>query len=340
MFDLHDMLSGRRRGVVAFNMMPVRGPWGGSSAFVRQLQGYLRRVGFAVRFDLRGPVDVVMLVDPREAPNKPFGVEAIAAYKARNEGTRVIHRVNECDLRKGTAFMDRMLADANLAADHTVFISEWLRDHHAGKWFDRNKSHSVIYNGADDAVFYPAPGPGRAGGLLRVVTHHWSADERKGFDAYRELDRMIADGRLPGFEFRVIGRWPADIRWRSATTAPPASGRRLARMLRDAHVYLTASRWEPCGMHHVEGAQCGLPLVYHEDGGGIVEAGRKYGLPFRDDLRSALLEMRSRYDEYRARALARRPSGLAMCAAYVRRIEELMCGAVGTARRERNGTHA
>ena len=25
-------------------------------------------------------------------------------------------------------------------ADHTVFISEWLRDHHASNWFDRTKT--------------------------------------------------------------------------------------------------------------------------------------------------------------------------------------------------------
>lgn len=62
-------------------------------------------------------------------------------------------------------------------------------------------------------------------------------------------------------------------------------------------------------MHHVEGAQCGLPLVYHEDGGGIVEAGRRYGLGYRDDPSAALREMAARWPEFRSRVLAQLPSG-------------------------------
>ena len=53
-------------------------------------------------------------------------------------------------------------------------------------------------------------------------------------------------------------------------------------------------------MHHVEGAQCGLPLLYHEDGGGVVEAGLKYGVGFRDDVAEALCAARDRLPELRA----------------------------------------
>ncbi|MEI9897645.1 MAG: hypothetical protein WDN28_28245 [Chthoniobacter sp.] len=73
---------------------------------------------------------------------------------------------------------------------------------------------------------------------------------------------------MPGFELWIIGRWPANLCWKSARTFPPLAGRALAERLRECHLYLTATRWEPCGMHHVEGAQCGLPLLYHEDGAG------------------------------------------------------------------------
>ena len=51
--------------------------------------------------------------------------------------------------------MDRQLAEANRAADHTVFVSEWLRDYHAARWFDAAKPHSVIHNGADPSIFHP-----------------------------------------------------------------------------------------------------------------------------------------------------------------------------------------
>ncbi len=139
----------------------------------------------------------------------------------------------------------------------------------------------------------------------------------KGFDIYEKVDRLIADGKLPGFRLRVIGRWPASIRWRSAELFGPMTGRPLAEKLRECHIYLTASRWEPCGMHHVEGAQCGLPLVYHEDGGGIVEAGRRYGLGSATIRPAPCGKWRHRWPEFRAKVLAqlpvRRPHGHGLC---------------------------
>lgn len=69
-------------------------------------------------------------------------------------------------------------------------------------------------------------------------------------------------------------------------------------------------------MHHVEGAQCGLPLVYHEDGGGIVEAGKQYGLAYRDDPSDALRQMAARWPEFRRRVLSNLPAGDRMALEY------------------------
>jgi glycosyltransferase involved in cell wall biosynthesis len=33
-------------------------------------------------------------------------------------------------------------------------------------------------------------------------------------------------------------------------------------------------------MHHIEGAASGLPVLYHSDGGGIVEGCQKHGVMF------------------------------------------------------------
>jgi len=93
-------------------------------------------------------------------------------------------------------------------------------------------------------------------------------------------------------------------------------GKKLANLLRKNHLYLTASLWEPCGMHHIEGAQCGLPLVYHEDGGGIVEFGRKYGIGFRHDVKRAILDAREKYPLLREKVLKGMPSGDEMCRKY------------------------
>lgn len=78
-------------------------------------------------------------------------------------------------------------------------------------------------------------------------------------------------------------------------------------------------------MHHVEGAQCGLPLLYHEDGGGIVEAGQRYGIGFREEsLLTAIQEMRTEYPEMRQRVFNSMPDGLSMAMDYVRAVYRVL----------------
>jgi glycosyltransferase involved in cell wall biosynthesis len=311
---------------LAINMRSTSGPWGGSSTFVAQFHAFLRSRGWRVTYRLGPEVDAILIIDPRDDLQlKAFGMPEIIAHRKKYPHVRVIHRVNECDQRKGTSFMDPLLAEASAHVDYTIFIAEWLRDYHAARWFDVKRPHAVIYNGADASVFHPiGQSRWKPGEPLRIVTHHWSDNPLKGFDVYEEVDRLMTAGKLPGFEFWVIGRWPKTIQWKSARTFPPSAGRALAAQLRECHLYLTATRWEPCGMHHVEGGQCGLPLLYHEDGGGVVEAGLRYGLGFRDDVGAALIKARDSYAELHAQVLARIPSGDRMVLSYAEILQRLL----------------
>jgi glycosyltransferase involved in cell wall biosynthesis len=307
---------------VALNMRPAGAAWGGGSQWVAQIVRYLGDRRYAVGFELRDDVDCIIMVDPRPGGLVTFGPDEIARHRGRRPAVRCIHRVNENDARKGTDGVDRLLADANRVADETVFVSRWLRDYHAERWFDRRRPHTVIANAADPRIFHPIGGARfTSHGLLRIVTHHWSDNWRKGFKVYQEIDTLIASGALPDTELWVIGRWPHELRWKAARTFGPTHGDALAALLRQCHAYVTASLWEPGGMHFVEGAQCGLPLLYHEDGGGTPEVGERFGIAFRDDVRAAVLTMRERYHELRRAVLERAPSGDAMCEAYAQVIQ-------------------
>ena len=310
-------------GRIAFNMRPLDQPWGGGNWWLTQMADDLRDHGYEVRFDLRRRPDCVVVVDPRVGGNVVFGRDEIAEHRRRHPGTRVLHRINECDLRKGTDEIDALLAGANEVADSTVFLSDWLRDYHAERWFDLARPHTVVHNGADDTVFHPGE-PRTDDGTLRLVTHHWSANPLKGFDVYEQVDRLIAAGDLPDTELWVIGRWPDAIDWQAARTFPPTSGTGLADLLRSCDAYITASRFEPGGMHYVEGAQCGLPVLYHEDGGGIVEVASRFGIGFRDEVGAAIEELRGRLPELRELARDHGPSGETMCSAYRGLIAELI----------------
>ena len=307
-------LSGHK---IAISLKPKSSPWGGGNQVVEQLATYLRTKGHQVVFQLEPGVTSILLVDPRPHETTRFSVPEIAEFKRSYPQVRCVHRINECDRRKGTTDVDEILREANRVADFTVFISHWLKDYFVARWFDPVRPHQVIQNGADPRVFYPRWDSDYSdNGPFRLVTHHWSDNWNKGFKVYEQVDQMIAAGELAGFALMVIGRWPREIHWRAAVTHPPVRGKKLARLLRQNHAYLTASLWEPGGMHHIEGAQCGLPLIFHEDGGGIVEMARRYGLGFRDEVRPALLEVRRQYAALRQKVLALAPSGDDMCRQY------------------------
>jgi glycosyltransferase involved in cell wall biosynthesis len=310
---------------IAINMRPIFAAWGGGNQWLLQMSRFLQYSGYHVQYDLSGGVDGILMNHGGLTGKLSISLEEVKAYKERQPNVRIVHRINDNDVRKKTTDMDARLARFDAVADHTVFISEWLRDHHAGIWFDRAKKHSCILNGADPAVFHPVGSQSwKPGQPLRLVTHHWSDNWMKGFGVYREIDELITSGKLPGVELWIIGRWPKDLTWKSARTFPPASGAELAALLRQCHVYVTASLHEPGGMHFIEGLQCGTPIIYHEDGGGIVELARGYGIGFRDDVAGAIAAIREQYSEFRARVLASPPSGDRMCIAFREVIQQTL----------------
>ena len=54
-------------------------------------------------------------------------------------------------------------------------------------------------------------------------------------------------------------------------------------------------------MHHIEGACCGLPILYHKEGGGINESCKNYGIEYNDieTLFNGFDKLKKSYFEYR-----------------------------------------
>jgi glycosyltransferase involved in cell wall biosynthesis len=306
------------------NLKPRSGSWGGANQWTSQLVRFLEFNGWKVRFDLKGHVDVIVMTHTGLSNATTFGLKEVERFKSRHSRVRCLHRINDNDIRKETSEMDVFLADSSRVADHTVFVSAWLKNHHAAKWFDNTRPHSVITPGADPRFFHPIGNhPPKKEEPLRLVTHHWSDNWKKGFDIYRDIDELIGE-RLRGvFELWVIGRWPFDLKWKSAKTFAPASGKKLAKLLRQCNGYVSASRYEPGAMHVAEGLQCGLPLLYHGDSGGTVEQGRRYGMEISENLEKTLMEFHSALPDLRKRLLGAPPSGSRMASEYFELIQKL-----------------
>jgi len=280
---------------IFFNRVPKYEPYGGGNQFLYRLVEILQERGHEVCYHLEDNIDVIFMMDPRPG-DIGYSVEHIESYKRLNPRVKILHRVNECDARKGTNFMDPLLLRGMGISDRVVFISQWLKEYFQDRGFSRD-SH-VIYNGCNLKHFHQMPH--KRNDPIKVVTHHWSDNYMKGFDLYVEIDKFLVQN--PGrFDFTYVGRYWSGYMPQATRVVAPTSGTNLGNELRKHDVYVTASRNEPCGMHHIEGAACGLPVLYHSETGGIKELCQKHGIEFNsfDTFLEGLEKMEKDYQNYR-----------------------------------------
>jgi len=281
---------------IYFNRARRDSSWGGGAHFASAMADYLTAKGHQVVYRFEKGIDRILMLDPRPEDGGS-DINQIRAFKILNPEIKVIHRINECDARKGTRDMDKMLLEANQIADKTIFISTWLRDYFSARGFA--KESSVILNGCRSDFFYPIEHK-KIDRPIKLVTHHWSDNWMKGFDVYNFLDEVVQ--KNDDVEFTYIGRYNNKYSPKKTKIVPPMFGKELGDELRKHDIYVTASRFEPCGMHHIEGAACGLPVIYHKDGGAIPEVCSKHGREFSDvnSLYDALEHVVNNYDKIRS----------------------------------------
>ena len=281
----------------------VEGPWGGGNLFVKNLSNYLTKLGHKVIYDLSEPdIDLILLTDPRSRreSSSTFNHNDILKYKKYvNRNSIVVQRINECDERKGTDFINQFYLNASNCADHVVFVSSWLKDIYLKLGMPKDKT-SVILAGANSEIFNSNNSSyWNKKEKIKLVTHHWSNHKNKGFESYQQIDNLISHEKWKNkIEFTYIGNFNQEYDFKFSKMLPPMAGLELAGELKKHHIYVTGSINEPSGNHHIEAAQCGLPILYLESGG-IPEYCDGYGVSFSDNLEKKLEELIESYDKYK-----------------------------------------
>jgi hypothetical protein len=137
-------------------------------------------------------------------------------------------------------------------------------------------------------------------------------------DTYLQIDAMLDDDVLAGrLAFTYIGNLPDDVRFHHAAVMPPLHGHELAAALRSHHIYVTGSMHEPAGMHHIEGASCGLPLLYRKSGA-LPEYCSDFGEGFDGtDFPAALRRLAGAYHVWADRVLTYPYTASRMCGEYL-----------------------
>jgi hypothetical protein len=279
----------------------IKGPWGGGNQFAISLSGYLENKGWEVNAGLSdNDIDIILMTEPRiTSKSGAYNQRQVSKYLVKKPDTVVVHRINECDERKGTKGVNKYLTRANRVADYTIFISNFLKDLYVKKGLFKSKDSSAVRNGADAEIFnrigrkkwnHKSP--------LKIVTHHWGYGRNKGFDIYEKLG-IIRSVKNIKIEFSYIGKIPDNIKFKGIKIIPPLSGKELAKELKSNHIYVTGSINEPAGMHHIEGAMCGLPLLYRNSGA-LPEYCSGFGVMFEGvkDFEDKLKEIIEKYDYY------------------------------------------
>ena len=299
--------------------------WGGGNQFANSLTNAARIRGDEITFNLKDKdIDLILLTDPRSFNEGiTFGPFEILKYILFNNKTIVVHRINECDERKNTFHMNKLLKYANYCADYTIFISNWLTNLDI---YQKNIPSTVIYNGCDEKFFSSETNlPWNKKEPLKIVTHHWSSNKMKGFDVYSKLDQLINITDWSNkIEFTYIGNIPEGLTFKKTKHLAPLSGRELGIELSKHHVYLSASQNEPAGMHHIEGALSGLPIIYRKSGA-LPEYCKDFGIPFVElEFTDAIRRMILEYDEYKLKLKSYPFTASKMTSEYLNLFDDLI----------------
>lgn len=248
---------------ICINRKPVEGPWGGGNKFIKAYCNALRKAGHEVYHSLVPNLDVIHLQDPR-LDQLGISMNDVFHYKKYYPNVRIVHRVNECDARKGTQGMDKQLQLCSAFTDITVFVSDWIADYFQKSWSCDKRT--VIKNGVDLDVF--RPNEKYHNGKVNIVAHHWSNNFLKGFDIYNKLDDWIRENRGE-YTFTYIGRDQGTFC--NTRVIKPIHGTVLGDELGKYDVYVSASRFDPGPNHILEALACKLPTYSFIDGGGACE---------------------------------------------------------------------
>lgn len=268
---------------ISIGFKKVSGPYGGGNQFLINLQEFLESRNHTVVDNLNdNDIDVILLTNPLiDSDTSTYNSFDVENYlKFTNPNSIVFQRINECDERKNTKNINDKINKFNQTVDINIYVSNWLREIFSNYEMGQKESY-VVLGGPSSKTFNTLnKEKWTKKQKVKLVTHHWSNNWLKGFDEYQYIDHLLSQENIKNsFEFTYIGNVPENFEFINSKIIKPLQGLQLANELKNHHVYITASKNEPSGNHHMEGAMCGLPILY-VNSGGIPEYCNEYGVEF------------------------------------------------------------
>jgi len=331
--DINNYISDELICFINFN--PQNISYGGGNSFTMNLCKYIdksKKIKYIFDIDIDNintintintKIDIYLLVDIRkDGKFKKYSLDEIYNHKLKynKDNGIIIFRVNDCDITRINGTREKDLLKYNDIIDYYVFNSNFIKDYYFDKYdIISKKPCSVIYNTTDSTYFNLSElklyDKLKYNEKIKIVTHHWSDNINKGYDIYQKLYNYTKTNDID-IEFVFIGRKYCDkfsSNCKSNEDIPnipnipkihgPYHGYQLAQNLKMCHIYITASIYDACPMHVLEGLSCGLPILYIDHDGGardICTMGNKVGESFTDinSLIVGINKIKLNYNEY------------------------------------------
>ena len=226
-----------------------------------------------------------------------FNFDERRLSRLRRNSILYVHRVDgPIDIYRGRDDgVDQLIWQTNLKfADKTIFQSHYSLEKHLelGMKF---KDPKVVLNAVDPVIFNSQDRePFSRERKIRLIAVSWSDNTKKGASAYAWLDEHLDWER---FEFTFVGRSP--VKFKNIHMVSPVPSNKLAEILRQNDIYITASQNDPCSNSLLEALSCGTPALYLKSGG-HPEIVREAGLGFdaAEEIPALLEKLSAEYESY------------------------------------------
>ena len=248
-------------------------PFGGGNQFVLNLINYIKSFkNIEIINELQENIDIYLLIDLRKSKDniKNYSFEEVYYHKINfNKNSKIIFRINDCDItRENKTFDQSLLLNFN-NIDYFIFNSNFIKQYFFNKYpFIRNIQNSIILNTCNNKFFFTKKF-NKINFPIQIVTHHWSDNINKGYDYYHKLNEFCIKNNQK-YKFTFIGRkFNEQFESSNINLISPLKNLELANEIRKYDIYISASIYDACPMHVLEGITCGIPILYidHEGGG-------------------------------------------------------------------------
>ena len=249
-------------------------PYGGGNQFLMALRKAFLKRGIDVREnELAEDIDAYVLNSIH------FDVDKFLEFSRRHR-LNVIHRIDgPIHLIRGfDREKDELCYRLNEQfASATVLQSAWVYQRIVEMGY-QPLSPTIIHNAVDSDIFHSRGRlPFDRKQKIRLISSSWSNNPRKGGPTYKWIEDHLDWDR---FEYTFVGN--ASESFLRVRHIPPVPSEELASVLREHHIFITASRNDPCSNAVIEALACGLPTLYLDDGGHPELVGYG-GLPFKSE---------------------------------------------------------